>query len=281
MEQSHAARTDSGPFAVVPVALLNDPTVDDRALRFYIALSSYADRGGAAWPSQEALAERLHVSVPTVKRGLATLVDAGWVETRKRRDAGGRVIGNGYIVHRVNAQGIRSDPLTRDQVGDPDKGSACVIPTKDQIGDPSIEEQTKRNRPTEPDHSLAPLALVPAPPARRDDIAVVFDAWIEVAQRTERTVLSPKRRRLIRQALAQYPLDDVLDAVRGWLFSDFHCGENPGRKVYNEIELLLRDAEHIEQFRDLARRARPEPGRRVPESWSAIAQAVHDRVAVR
>lgn len=269
--QSHAVRTDTGPFAIVPVAVLNDPAIDDRALRFYIALGSYADRGGAAWPSQDALAERLGCSVPTVKRSLRTLVDAGWVETRKRRDGDGRVIGNGYIVHRTSEQRITGDPLTKDQVGDPHKGSSSVIPTKDQAGDPS-REQTSKNGPTEPDHSLAPLALVTASPSTVPNDQLVFDAWVQAAQRTGRTVMTPKRRRIIRAALAVYPLDEVLDAVRGWRHSEFHCGANRERKVYNEIELLLRDAEHIEQFRDLEQQGRPAgvAADAVPETWKHL-----------
>lgn len=88
----------------------------------------------------------------------------------------------------------------------------------------------------------------------KTDQQVVFEAWVEATGRTDRTVLSPKRDRLIRRALADYPIDDVLDAVRGWRNSPHHCGQNDRGTTYNALELLLRDAEHIEQFRDLERR---------------------------
>lgn len=92
--------------------------------------------------------------------------------------------------------------------------------------------------------------------AEPDPVQRVFDAWIASTGRTGQTQLSPKRRRLITAALKGYPLDDVLDAVKGWRQSAHHRGENQQRTVYNDLELLLRDAEHIERFRDLQRGAR-------------------------
>jgi hypothetical protein len=90
----------------------------------------------------------------------------------------------------------------------------------------------------------------------------VFDAWIEATGRTGATVFSDKRRRLIRNALKLYSTADVLDAVQGWRKSSHHCGENDTGTVYNDLELLLRDAAHIEKFRDLHRNGNgsaPEP----------------------
>lgn len=89
----------------------------------------------------------------------------------------------------------------------------------------------------------------------------VFDAWVEgraeLARRTARRVgtvsLDSKRMNLIKRALSDYPIDEVLDAVRGWLNSPYHCGRNDQRKVYNDLDLLLRDASHIERFRDYHR----------------------------
>jgi hypothetical protein len=33
--------------------------------------------------------------------------------------------------------------------------------------------------------------------------------------------------------------------------SDWHQGKNPNNKKYNSIELILRDAEHIENFANM------------------------------
>ncbi len=91
-----------------------------------------------------------------------------------------------------------------------------------------------------------------------DRVSIVFDCWKSAANKNGTTHLSAKRRRLISTALKNYPVDDVLDAVRGWKRSPFHCGQNPSHKVYNDLELLLRDEQHIEGFRDLERGVTPQ-----------------------
>ncbi len=49
----------------------------------------------------------------------------------------------------------------------------------------------------------------------------------------------------------------MIAAVQGWENSPYHRGENEHRRKYNDLGLLLRDADHIERFRDLARAAKP------------------------
>ena len=72
-----------------------------------------------------------------------------------------------------------------------------------------------------------------------------------------------KRQRIIRRALKTHPVADLLDAVQGWQHSPHHRGENDSGTVYNDLGLLLRDAEHIEKFRDLERGiGRPRPALR-------------------
>jgi hypothetical protein len=77
----------------------------------------------------------------------------------------------------------------------------------------------------------------------------VFAAWIESTGRS-RVRLDPRRRKLIRAALADYPIEDVLAAVDGWRHSAHHRGENDRATVYNDLSLLLRNGETIERFRD-------------------------------
>lgn len=89
-----------------------------------------------------------------------------------------------------------------------------------------------------------------------DDTTAVFAAWQDVT-RKHKAKLDPKRRRRINTALRHYPLEDILDAVRGWQHSPHHCGQNQTGTVYNDLDLLLRDASHIETFRDLWRDGPP------------------------
>ena len=49
-------------------------------------------------------------------------------------------------------------------------------------------------------------------------------------------------------------------AIDGCAASEWHNGANPRGKTYNEITLILRDAEHIEQFVDIALNQQQQPG---------------------
>ena len=106
------------------------------------------------------------------------------------------------------------------------------------------------------DQTVSPLNLVIESEQKEPtDVERVFAAWIEATGRhPSRTKLDSKRKSLIRKALKSHPVEDVLDAVVGWRHDPFYCGDNDRGKTFNALGLLLRDAEHIERFRDLARK---------------------------
>jgi 5-methylcytosine-specific restriction endonuclease McrA len=126
----------------------------------------------------------------------------------------------------------------------------------------------------EPTKALVLLEGGVAQAPRPDPVQTVFDAWIEATGRTGRTKLDRKRRGRIRDALTDYPLEDVTDAVRGWRNSPHHRGENRSRTVYNDLELLLRDSAHIEKFRDLERGG---DAGSVPDSWHVLRRVAERR----
>lgn len=121
------------------------------------------------------------------------------------------------------------------------------------------EEKTETETETEGSKPSVELVVQDSSPPATDAVSVVFAAWQESTGK-RRAVLDPKRRRLIGNALRLYPVEDLTDAVRGWQHSPHHRGENERRTVYNDLDLLLRDTKHIEEFRDLERgEGRPAP----------------------
>lgn len=87
-----------------------------------------------------------------------------------------------------------------------------------------------------------------------EEVDLVFATWVRCTDRTGRTVLSPKRRKVIEaRFLDGYDLADLLDAVQGWEHDPHNAGHNDRGRPYNDLELVLRDAEHVERFRDLQR----------------------------
>lgn len=105
---------------------------------------------------------------------------------------------------------------------------------------------------------------------KSEQVAEVWKTYCDGAERNKGYVLDEKRRKKIEKALAMYPLQDVLDAVVGWKYSSFHRGQNDRHRKYNDIELILRDARHIEEMRDYYRAGHPEEHPVAPievEAW--------------
>jgi hypothetical protein len=120
-----------------------------------------------------------------------------------------------------------------------------------------------------------PLNTLSGGSVSRSDVEAVLRAWIEASGRTDRTQLDAKRERWITRALKKFPLEDVLAAVKGWRHSPHHRGENDSGTVYNDLELLLRDAAHIEKFRDYELRPETRPlGRGLNDTDRRVAETM-------
>lgn len=75
----------------------------------------------------------------------------------------------------------------------------------------------------------------------------IFDYWKEKLGHPQAR-LDEKRRRRIEWALRQYDEPLIRKAIDGCAASAWHRGDNPDRKVYDDVALILRDAEHLERF---------------------------------
>lgn len=119
--------------------------------------------------------------------------------------------------------------------------------------------EVKLSEVNKPTKSVVEQKLDPA-------VDAIFDLW-----RTEcdhpRAHLDQKRRRRIEWALATYPHDDIIDAIHGAAHSPFHQGDNDRHRKYDDLTLIFRDAEHLEQFRDMHRNG---PTRHIPRGFGAL-----------
>lgn len=98
--------------------------------------------------------------------------------------------------------------------------------------------------------STTPLELVAL---ELDETPRVFAYWQTELGR-QKAKPDPKRLAVIRRALKSYSVDDVMLAIDGCKKSDWNMGRDPktNGKKFNDLTLILRDAEHIERFIDLA-----------------------------
>lgn len=80
----------------------------------------------------------------------------------------------------------------------------------------------------------------------------VFQHW-QVSLKHPDSRLDARRAKVINRALdIGYSVDQLKKAVDGCAASEFHQGKNDSGKVYDALDLILRDAEHIDRFIALA-----------------------------
>lgn len=81
-------------------------------------------------------------------------------------------------------------------------------------------------------------------------VAEVWEFWLLTLRSKSgtRCVLSDKRRRKIEKAIESYGVEGCKKAILGCSMSDFHMGRNGSGTKYDDVELILRDPEHIERF---------------------------------
>jgi hypothetical protein len=89
------------------------------------------------------------------------------------------------------------------------------------------------------------------------DVDVVFNHWRQVHSHP-RSQLDEKRRKVIRVALKSYSPEQLCLAIAGYKNSPFHMGKNDRSAVFDDIGLLLRDAEHVDAGLKFAEQGAPE-----------------------
>lgn len=212
-------------------------------------------------------------------------VDAGWIDARvdelelvelvRRYEVDGErlLVVVGFLDHQaINRPSPSRLPEPPGALTDSSVRPPAPVPDR-SVGEGNREQGTGKGDPVVGSADRA-LVLVEPPVAGPDPVELVFAEWVLATGRA-RSVLVPKRRDLIARQLKHYPVEDLVAAVRGWRHSPHHCGANDRGETYNDLELLLRDAAHIERFRDLELSGGTAGrGRILPKGAGAIAAAV-------
>jgi len=101
-------------------------------------------------------------------------------------------------------------------------------------GESRLKQQQRRKAAAVPEH----------------EILEVYEHWITVMRPGKKRVpaLDEKRRLKVASAIADYGVDDCKKAINGCALSDFHMGRNKQKKRYDDLELILRDQDHVERF---------------------------------
>ena len=88
------------------------------------------------------------------------------------------------------------------------------------------------------------------------DVADVFTYW-QTKLSHPKAKLDNKRKRKIANALKLYSMNDLKTAIDGCAANPWNMGGNPTGVRYDSVELIFRDAEHIEKFMGMVETTRP------------------------
>lgn len=245
-------------FTVLSTASIEDPRLSFKAVGLLTYLLSRPDE----WTVHHLQLASSHADgAASVLAGLKELEDCGYLERTKTRGEHGRLT-TSTVVYDQPRPSVDSP-----NSGLPDSENLNPVrPALIPIHRMAVIRTRKTDAVVNTDlaNTKNQTSVELTPPlfdAKPDDLAEkraekergmverIFAAWVKSTGR-EKCQLDAKRRKLITQALAGYPPEDVVAAVRGWEAFPHNRGENERKTVYNDLSLLLRDAEHIERFRD-------------------------------
>lgn len=230
--------------------LCDDETLGEcsRDARYlFVGLITRVDDHGRFRANPALLRSRIYpydqdVTNADVARWVAELVKKGRIETYL-------VDGQQYLVLTRWGKHQRIDNAAKSELPPPPEPTLPQAAAND--GEPPLEGKGREEEGKGMEGKVE-LTLASASPTSCDPVLVVFKAWQEHTGHPK-AVLDKKRRGLIVGALKNYPLADLVDACRGVLLSPHHRGENDRHTVYDDLDVVLRDAKHIEEFRGLAR----------------------------
>lgn len=117
-------------------------------------------------------------------------------------------------------------------------------PAHNPIPEARSQKPEVRDQNSAPDTGTS-VGLEPDRAAVSAAVERVFKHW-QATHNHPRAVLDVKRRKLIRDRLRTHDEATLCEAISGYLHSTHHMGINDRNAVYDDIEIFLRDAKHID-----------------------------------
>lgn len=193
-----------------------------------VAVGDNADQKGKAWPSPKELIEKTGLGQSSVYRALGRFKKLGLLS--EEEDARGRPY---YQLH-IDSHGGNA----------PTGGKSFPPGEKDSHGGSALIDE-------EPSQTVTNRS-----PSQNDgpsDVVRIFNFWVErMGKRSPK--LSDKRKTRVQQRLAEgFTARELAEAIIGCTLSPHNMGQNDRGRPFNDLELICRDVEHVETFRDLYR----------------------------
>ena len=120
------------------------------------------------------------------------------------------------------------------------KLTQCTTQCTTQCGDKETETETETE--TERNNDVENRKIL------NQTISDIFSHW-QIVHNHQKAKLDEKRKKKIKARLEEgYSLEDLKSAIDGCKKSPYHQGDNKTNSTYDDLELILRDASHIDKF---------------------------------
>lgn len=80
-----------------------------------------------------------------------------------------------------------------------------------------------------------------------DEVRTIFEFWKKI-MKSQKSAFDAKRKAIIVKALKHYSPADLCKAIRGCSKTPYNMGKNDRNTKFNGIDLIFRDADHIDRF---------------------------------
>jgi len=159
--------------------------------------------------------------------------------------------GDQYLEIRNWLKHQKIDKPSKSKIPGPDDAESRSLANVRELssGDQGSEDQRIEGKDQgSEDHSVADATTdVPRRTSEKaGEITRIFGHW-QTEFGMPRAKLDGKRRKLIADRLKDYSEADLCQSLSGYRNSPFHMGKNDRNTVYVGIELLLKDAKHVDE----------------------------------
>lgn len=207
------------------------------------------------WMANANLATKCSCDRVTVNKALREMVEDGYLEVLDDSMGRSKTVKYRFI---FKEEGVVDDHTSTGESVASDQESVAIDHTgsSESVAShlESVADDHTNSREPKSDHLTQGELNIPA---KRK---LVWDAYLksrEAFGQKGTPLLDQTRKSKIDKALERYSLEDVILAVTGWVHSPWHRGENDDGKIWNDVELLLRNTQKIEMqiaFHEAAQR---------------------------
>lgn len=198
-----------------------------------LKLADNANDQGECWPSLQYIADQCEISKRSVISHISALCDSGLLKKEHRE---GKFKANASNLYTLT---MHSETPALHSANNSLGGETPALPPSETPAPRTSHSLESVKEPVNKELSVS---------TKHDEtVKNIFAVWCE-KMNSPRSRLDANRKRLITNALKKYTENDLIAAITGCAMSPFHMGINPDSKKYNGLDLILRNAEKIEQF---------------------------------